>query len=60
MSDIRAEGEFMYGCGPGGCCSSRSFLTKEEKIEMLQEYKQSLEQELKGISERISELKKNN
>ena len=28
-----------------GCCGSRSFFTKEEKVEMLKEYKESLEKE---------------
>ncbi len=44
------------------CCgsNSRSFLTREEKIEMLKEYKKNLEQEAKGVSERIKELEKNN
>lgn len=37
----------------------RSFLTKEEKIEMLKEYKEELEQEAKGVSERIEDLEKN-
>jgi hypothetical protein len=48
-------------CGPG-CCSgsARSFLTREEKIEMLEEYKKSLENEAKGVEERIKELKKMN
>ncbi len=46
-------------CGPGGCGSGmRSFLTKEEKGEMLKEYKESLEKEIQAVSERISELKK--
>jgi len=44
----------MYGC------SGRSFLTKEEKIEMLEEYRESLEREAKGVAERIAELKKHN
>ena len=43
-----------------GCCSHRSFLTKEEKLEMLNEYKQYLDNESKGVSESIKELKKNN
>lgn len=42
----------MYG--------ARSFLTKEEKLEILSEYKKNLEQEQKGIEERIQELKKKN
>lgn len=36
----------------------RSFLTKEERIEILKEYKSSLENEAKGVSERIKELEK--
>jgi hypothetical protein len=36
----------------------RSFLTKEEKIEMLQEYGASLEKEVKAVKERINDLKK--
>lgn len=43
------------GCGPSG----RTFLTKDEKIEMLEEYKESLEKEAKGVAERIKELKNN-
>ena len=39
------------------CYGGRRFLTKEERIEWLQEYKSSLESELKGVSERIAELK---
>jgi hypothetical protein len=38
----------------------RNFLTKEERIEMLKEYKESLEKEVTGIKERIKELEKNN
>jgi len=36
----------------------RQFLTKEEGIEMLKEYKESLEKEVQGITERIKELEK--
>lgn len=50
--------------GYNGCCSSgsgnRSFLTREEKLEMLKEYKETLEKEAKGVSERIKELEKAN
>ena len=42
------------------CCGSRSYFTKEEKIEMLKEYKETLENEAKGVTERIQELQKNN
>lgn len=37
---------------------SRGFLTKEERIELLKEYKETLEKETKGVSERIKELEK--
>lgn len=47
----------MIMCGGPGM---RGFFTKEEKIEMLKEYKDSLENEAKGVSERINELEKNN
>lgn len=42
-----------YSCGDS---RARQFLTKEERIEMLKEYKESLEKEVKGIAERIEEL----
>ena len=53
----------MHGCcsQEENCCgknSRRSFLTKEEKVEMLKEYRKTLEKEVKGISERIEELQK--
>lgn len=41
-----------------GCCGERSFLTKEEKIEMLKEYREELEKEVQGIKERINELER--
>jgi len=48
-----------YGCcWPGGCEAPRNFLTREEKIGMLKEYKESLEKEVKGLAERIKELEK--
>jgi len=50
------EGYGYCGCGPAS--GGRSFLTKEEKIEMLQEYQKELEQEAKGVAERVKELKK--
>ncbi len=42
------------GCEYGG----RGFFTKEEKAEMLKNYKESLEKEAKGVGERIKELEK--
>lgn len=43
------------------CCSSpRSFLTKEEKLEMLKEYRENIEKEAQGVKERIKELEREN
>jgi hypothetical protein len=50
--------------GSCGCGSSsrtdfgkvRSFLTREEKVSMLKEYKDDLEREVQGVTERIKEL----
>jgi hypothetical protein len=50
---------YGYGCGGGGGWSyggGRSFLTKEEKLAMLKEYKEDLDKEVKGVEERIKEL----
>lgn len=41
-----------YGC----CGSARNFITKEEKVEMLKEYREQLEKEMQGVKERIKEL----
>lgn len=43
-------------CGEN--CQPRSFLTREEKVAKLKEYKEEIELEAKGISERIKELEK--
>jgi len=40
------------------CYGTRSFFTKDEKVDMLKEYKESLENEAKGVGERIKELEK--
>ena len=49
-------------CETVGCCedkhAGRQFLTNEERIGMLEEYKQWLENESKGVQEAISKLKK--
>jgi hypothetical protein len=47
---------YGYGCGGGWSYGGRSFLTKEEKLAMLKEYKEDLEKEVKGVEERIMEL----
>jgi len=43
------------------CCGygyGRRFLTREEKIKNLEEYKEHLEWEVAGVAERIEQLKK--
>tara|TARA_B100000315_G_scaffold256058_1_gene301058 strand:+ start:433 stop:576 length:144 start_codon:yes stop_codon:yes gene_type:complete len=40
------------------CCGTypRRYLNKSEKVELLNQYKQDLENELKGVEERIKDL----
>lgn len=45
-----------YGCCGSGGQAGRSFLTKEERLAMLREYKDDLQKEVKGVEERIKEL----
>ena len=45
-----------YGCCETGFQKERSFLTKEERIALLKEYKNDLEKEAEGVVERIKEL----
>ena len=50
----------MYdNCGCSGS-GARNFLTKEEKLELLKEYKENLEKEVQGVTERIKQIEKNN
>jgi hypothetical protein len=44
----------MCGCGCGG----RMFLSRKEKVEMLEEYRESLKNELDGVEEELRKLKK--
>ena len=43
----------MCGCGCGG----RRFMSRREKIEMLEEYRTSLKDELEGVEEELNYLK---
>ena len=45
-----------YGESGFSAQKARSFLTKEEIVEILKEYKSELEREAQGVSERIKEL----
>jgi hypothetical protein len=50
------------GCGYSvsgyGTQKIRGFLTVEERIDLLKEYRNDLEKEAQGVSERIKELEK--
>jgi hypothetical protein len=39
----------MCGCG----CGQRRFLGRKEKVEMLEEYRESLKRELEGVEEEL-------
>ena len=47
------EGQVCYS---DNCAGVRRFLTKDEKIDMLKEYKEYLDLESKGVSEKIAQL----
>lgn len=52
------HGEKMHMMYCGCHADGRHFLTKEEKIKKLEEYKKWLDDESKGVEETIFELKK--
>jgi hypothetical protein len=49
----RGEANSICGCGCGG----RRFLSKKERIGMLEEYSESLKSELEGVEEELKSLK---
>lgn len=65
MSDELDEEVRDMGCGCSYSSSglstqkARSFLTREEKVELLKECQNDLEKEAQGVSERIKELEAN-
>jgi hypothetical protein len=61
MSDNEIHGgdNMGYGCCGVGVEGMRRFLTKEEKISLLKEYKGDLEKEVQGIKEKIKDLEEN-
>jgi len=48
----------MSSSSCGDTSNFRRFITKDEKIDMLKEYQNTLEKEAKGVSEKISRLQK--
>jgi hypothetical protein len=49
---------YAGSCCGGGLKMRRTVLTKQEKIDGLNEYKEQLEAEIAGVTEKIKELKK--
>ena len=47
-----------YNCCGTSAQTARNFLTKEERIALLKEYKDDLDKESQGVSERIKHLEK--
>ena len=47
-----------YSCCGVTSSKARSFLTKEERVSLLKEYKDDLEKETQGVAERIKDLEK--
>ncbi len=47
-----------YSCCGVSAQTARSFLTKEERVSMLKDYKADLDKESQGVDERINELEK--
>jgi hypothetical protein len=53
------HGAHHRGTAHGMCsCGGRRFLSRKEKIEMLEEYRESLKSELEGVEEELNELKR--
>ena len=53
------HGAHHRGMAHGICgCGERRFLSRKEKIEMLEEYKESLKSELEGVEEALKELQR--
>lgn len=51
---VQLRRAFPCGCG---CLGARRFLTSEERIEMLEEYRRKLQREIAGVEEAIREIK---
>jgi hypothetical protein len=59
-TNIQLGGENMHHEEENMCCCThhgRQFLTKEEKLKKLAEYKNWLDNESKGVEEAIAQLK---
>ena len=54
----KENSELDIDCGCGCIPRNRYFVSKEEKIEMMEKYKKELENEIRGVEEKIDETKK--
>jgi len=61
VSYVRYKGGDLmgYSCCGTSAQTTRSFLTKEERISLLKEYKEDLDKESQGVTEKIKDLEKN-
>lgn len=47
-----------YSCCESTVQKARSFLTKQERISLLKDYKEDLDKESQGVAEKITSLEK--
>ncbi len=47
-----------YSCCESTVQEARSFLTKQERISLLKDYKEDLDKESQGVGEKIKDLEK--
>ncbi len=56
---LEAEGCAPIHGGAGGCCGmTRQFMTKEERRESLEAYREELKKELTGVEEHLKDMGK--
>ncbi len=57
--EMPPAGHGHHGHHHGACgCGFRKFVSKKERIEMLENYREALQSELEGVEEALKELKK--
>ena len=56
----RTHGSHHMGMAHGRCgcgCGDRRFLSKKERMDILEEYRESLKKELEGVEEELRKIK---
>ncbi len=56
MYNIQVKGGILKMNCAEGYCGPRNFFSKNEKVDMLKKYKEDLDNESKGVAERIKEI----